>query len=193
MGNWQDGISVPMPKIYVPDEDLIGKQVVLHMCEFHEDCEPAPGYTRKEVSLTGNCNCKLKGKTVTLTALKQTSRARFYRSTCYTIAESKNLVHESEFSSEKLAERPGITAGYIIEGESNHFLTAGFNYSKKDKVVDGYVHNTGVTKSLLKSEWQPGSVPTKAYPAEYNWKAENTKITGEALPWEQLREKVLVK
>lgn len=191
--SWQDGISVPMPKIYVPDEDLIGKQVVLHMCEFHEDCEPAPGYSRKEVSLTGNCNCKLKGKTVTITALKQTSRARFYRSTCYTIAESKNLVHESEFSPEKSTERPGVTAGYIIEGEPNHFLTAGFNYTKKDKAVDGYVHNTGVTKDLLKSEWNPGSTPTKAYPAEFTWETNRTKIVGEPLSWEQLREKVLVK
>ena len=75
--SWQDGISVPMPKIYVPDEDFVGKQVVLHMCEFHEDWEPAPGDTRKEISLTGNCNCKLKGKTITITGLKQTSRARF--------------------------------------------------------------------------------------------------------------------
>ncbi len=190
---WQDGISVPMPKIYVPDENLIGKQVVLHMCEFHEDCEPAPGYTRKEVSITGNCNCKLKGKTVTITGLKQTSRARFYRSTCYTIAESKNLVHESEFSPEKLTERPGITVGYIIESEPSHFLTAGFNYAKKNKATDGYVHNTGVTKDLLKAEWNQGCTPTKAYPAEFTWKTNSTKIVGEPLSWEQLREKILVK
>ncbi|MEK7076556.1 MAG: hypothetical protein AAB941_02755 [Patescibacteria group bacterium] len=191
--SWQDGISVPMPKIYVPDEDFVGKQVVLHMCEFHEDWEPAPGDTRKEISLTGNCNCKLKGKTITITGLKQTSRARFYRSTCYTVAESKNLVHESEFLPEKQTERPGITAGYIIEGEPNHFLTAGFNYVKKDKVVDRYIHNTGITKFLLKSEWNSGCTPRKAYPAEYNWKAETTKVVGEALSWEQLREKILVK
>jgi hypothetical protein len=178
---WQDGISVPMPKIYVPDEDFIGKQVVLHMCEFHEDCEPAPGYTRKEVSLTGNCNCKLKGKIITITGLKQTSRARFYRSTCYTIAESKNLIHESEFSPESQTERPGITVGYVIEGEPNHFLTAGFNYAKKGRVADGYVHNMGVTKSLLKSEWNSGCTPTKVYSAEFNWDTNATKIVGESL------------
>ncbi len=163
------------------------------MCEFHEDCEPAAGYTRKEVSLTGNCNCKLKSKTVTITGLKQTSRARFYRSICYTIAESKNLIHESEFSSEKQTERSGFTVGYIIEGEPNHFLTAGFNYVKKDRVVDGYIHNTGVTKDLLKAEWNQGYTPTKAYLSEYNQKTESTKIVGEVLSWEQLREKILVK
>lgn len=189
--SWQDGISVPMPKIYVPDEDFVGKQVTIHMCEFHEDCEPAPGYTRKEVSFTGNCNCKFKGKTVTITGLRGTPRARFYRSTCYTIAESKNLIHESEFSSE--VEKPGIASGYIIEGEPSHFLTAGFNYVKKDSVPEGYVHNTGVTKDLLKSEWNPGNVPTKAYPAEFVWDTKTTKIVGEPMSWERLREKILVR
>ncbi|GBE16356.1 hypothetical protein BMS3Abin15_00170 [bacterium BMS3Abin15] len=191
--NWQDNISVPMPKIYVPDKDFIGKQVVLHMCEFHEDCEPASGYTRKEVSLTGNCNCKLKGKNVTITGFKQTPRASFYRSTCYTIAESKNLIHELEFSPEKQAEISGITTGYVIEGKSKLFLTAGFNYVKKDKTEDGYVHNTGVTKSLLKSEWKPGYVPAKAYPAEFNWKTKVTMIVGKPLSWKQLSKKILVK
>lgn len=190
--SWQDRIMVPMPKIYILDEDFVGKQVILHMCEFHEDCEPAAGYTRKEVSLTGNCNCKLRGKTVTITGLKQTSRARFYRSTCYTIAESENLIHESEFSDESLEKRP-ITKGYILEGKKNHFLTAGFNYVEKANVADGYVHNTGVLKSLLKSKWRRGNTPTKAYPAEYNWKTEKTNIVGEPLTWGQLKEKILVK
>ena len=191
--SWQDNITVPMPKIYVPDEDFIGKQVVLHMCEFHEDCEPAPAYSRKEVSLTGNCNCKLKGKTVTITGLKQTDRASFYRSICYTIAESKNLIHESEFSPEKQTERPEITDGYIIEGKKDHFLTAGLNYVEEKKVIRGYVHNTGVVKSLLKSKWTRGNRPTRAYPAEFNWDTNTTKIVGEPLSWEQLCEKILVK
>jgi hypothetical protein len=191
--NWQDGLKAPMPKIYVPDEDFIGKKVVLHMCEFHEDCEPAAGYKRKEVSLTGNCNCKLKGKTVTITGLQQTLRASFYRSICYTIAESKNLIHESEFSSESKEDRPGITAGYIIEGEPNHFITAGFNYVRKDKVEDGYIHNTGVTKSLLKAEFEGGQTPTKAYPADFQWDTLTTRIVGKPLSWEQLKEKILMK
>ena len=104
----------------------------------------------------------------------------------------KNLVHESEFSTERQAERPGVTIGYIIEGEPNQFLTAGFNYVKKDKTVDGYIHNTGVIKSLLKSDWQPGKTPKRAYPAEFNNKTGSSKIVGEALSWEQLREKILV-
>lgn len=191
--SWQDGISVPMPKIYIPDKDFIGKKVILHMCEFHEDCDPAPGYSRKEVSLTGNCNCKLKGKTVTITRLKQTERARFYRSICYTIAESKNLIHESEFSPESRAERLGITAGYVIEGTQNHFLSAGFNYIKKDRVADGYVHNTGVIKALLKSKWKADCTPTKAYQAEVTLDTNITRIVGEPLTWKQLREKILVK
>jgi len=65
--DWRDNILVPMPRIYVPDEDWIGKQVVLHMCEFHE------GETS---SLTGNCNCKLKEKAVTITGMKQTPNAQ---------------------------------------------------------------------------------------------------------------------
>lgn len=191
--SWQDGISVPMPKIYVPDEDFVGKKVTLHSCEFHEHLDPAEGFSRKDVSLTGNCNCKLKGKTVIITGLKQTSRARFYRSTCYKIAESSHLIHEFEFSPERQNERPGVTAGYILEGEPNHFLTAGFTYVKKDRVTDGYLHNTGVIKDLLKAKWNKGSTPMKAYPAEYNWKAGSTRVIGEALSWEQLREKVLIK
>lgn len=152
-----------------------------------------PGYLRKEVSLTGNCNCKLKGRTVTITGLKQTPRASFYRSTCYAIAESKNLIHESEFSPEKQSERPNITVGYVIEGKPNHFLTAGFNYAEKDSVTDGYVHNTGVIKSLLKSESDSGCAPTKAYPAEFNWITNTTKIVGKSLTWKQLAKKILVR
>ncbi|HEU0050485.1 MAG TPA: hypothetical protein VFQ60_00310 [Patescibacteria group bacterium] len=180
--SWQDGLDVPMPKIYVPDEDFIGKKVVLHMCESHEG----------GLDLTGNCNCELKGKTVTIKGLKETPRARFYRSTCYTIKESKNLIHESEFSLESQMERPGITTGYIFEGKPNHFLTAGFNYVEKNKVEEGYLHNTGVTKSLLKSKWNRGCTPTRAYPAEFNWSTNTTRITGEPLSWKELGEKILV-
>lgn len=182
-----------MPKIYVPDTDLIGKKVVLHMCEFHEDCGPAPGYTREEVSLTGNCNCSLKGKAVTITNLKQTSRAELYRSVCYTIEESGNLIHESEFSPEKQSERSGVTTGYVIEGEPNHFLTAGFTYVKKNGATEGYLHNTGVTKSLLKGEWSDGCTPTMAYPAEFTWDTKVTKLVGEPLSWNKLREIILVR
>lgn len=84
MNNWLDGLTFPMPKIYVPDTDFVGKKVTLQRCEFHGHMDPAEGFTRKDVSLTGNCNCKLKGKTLTITGLKETLRARFYRSTCYT-------------------------------------------------------------------------------------------------------------
>lgn len=192
MGDWRDGIMVSMPKIYVPDEDLIRKQFVIHMCEFHEDCNPNPGYTRKNVSLTGNCNCELKGRTITITGMKQTPRASFYRSTCYTIAESKNLVHESEFSLESLDKRL-VTVGYIIEGKKNHFLSAGFNYIKKEGAINGYIHNTGVIKTLLKAEASLPDIPTKAYPAESDYEGGNMRITGEALSWKQLREKILVK
>lgn len=83
--------------------------------------------------------------------------------------------------------------GYIIEGKKNHFLTARLNFVKKDGAVDGHVHKTSVTKSLLKAEWQPDNAPTRAYPAEYNWNTRSTRIIGEALSWEQLREKILVK
>lgn len=190
--DWRDDILVPMPKIYVPDKDLIGKQVVINMCEFHEDCEPAEGYTRREVSLTGKCNCNLKGKTVTINGMKQTSRASLYRSTCYTIAESPNLIHESEFSPESLDKRH-VTIGYIIEGEKNCFLTAGFNYVNKEEVLEGYIHNTGIVKLLLKGEIQLTRIPERAYPVECNWEGKNKRITGETLSWEQLREKILVK
>lgn len=191
MSDWRDGLTFPMPKIFVPDSDFIGKKVMLQRCEFHEHLDPAEGFTRKEVSLTGNCNCKLKGRTLTITGMKETARAHFYRSTCYTVAESEHLVHEFEFSSE--VEKPGVIYGYIIEGKKNHFLSAGWNYVRKDSVTDGYLHNTGAVKDLLKAEWKPSAVPTKAYPAEFNVETNRTMITGEALTWEQLHEKILVK
>lgn len=75
MNDWRDGLNFPMPKIYVPDSDFVGKKVILQRCEFHEHLNPAEGYSRKEVSLTGNCNCKLKGKAVMITGIKETSRA----------------------------------------------------------------------------------------------------------------------
>jgi len=192
MGNWQDGITVPMPKMYVPDEDFIGKEVVLHMCEFHEGCDPDETCTRKDVSLTGNCNCKLQGKPVTITGMKQTDNARFYHSTCYTIAESDKLIHESEFSPESLDNRE-VTTGYIIEGEDGHFLTAGYNYAKQEKALNGYIFNTGIVKTLLKEKSSMPSIPLRAYPAESDYDGGNKKITGEALSWEQLRKQILVK
>lgn len=191
MGDWRDGLTFPMPKIYVPDTDYIGKKVKLKKCEYHEHLNPAKGFTRKEVSLTGNCNCKLKGKTLTITGMVETARARFYHSTCYTVAESCHIVHEFEFSSE--IEKPGVISGYIIEGKNNHFVSAGWNYVHKEKVTDGYLHNTGVAKNLLKLESKLSSVPTKAYPAEFDIETSQTRITGEALSWEQLREKILMK
>ncbi|KKT29595.1 hypothetical protein A3G55_03090 [Candidatus Giovannonibacteria bacterium RIFCSPLOWO2_12_FULL_44_25] len=135
MADWRDGITFPMPRIYVPDEDFIGKKVTLRRCEFHDHLDPAEGYTREEVSLTGNCNCELKGKPLTITGMKETLRANFYHSTCYTVAESQNLVHEFEFSDED--EKPEVITGYIIEGEPNKFLTAGFNYAEKKDVAEG--------------------------------------------------------
>lgn len=191
MEDWRDSLTFPMPKIYVPDEDFIGKKVTLNRCEFHEHLDPAAGYKRKDVSLTGNCNCKLKSKTVTITGMNETSRARFYRSTCYTVAESKNLVHEFEFSAE--VEKPGIIFGYIIEGEPNHFISAGWNYVEKGKVEEGYIHNTGVTKDLLKLQWKEGYAPIRAYPAEYDVNAHTTKVIGEPVAWDKLKEKILIK
>lgn len=182
-----------MPRIYVPDADFIGKKIVLRRCEFHEHLDPAKelGYTRKDVSLTGNCNCRLKGKELTITGLRETPRARFYHSTCYTVAESSHLIHEFEFTAE--TEKPGVISGYIVEGEGNHFLSAGWNYIWKEKVTDGYLHNTGVVKDLLKADWKSSTVPTKAYPAEFDIKTECTRITGKALSWKQLHKKILVK
>jgi hypothetical protein len=188
--NWQDNITVPMPKIYVPDENFIGKKVKIFMCEFHEDCSPAPGYKRKEVSLTGNCNCKLKGKEVTITGTKQTDRARFYRSICYTIADSKHLVHESEFSPESL-DKEKVVKGYILEGDGGMFLSAGFNFLPKEAAIEGYLFNTGLVKAALKEKSISEKIK-KAYPAQSAYDGTDKKITGKAISVEELRKIILV-
>ena len=60
--SWQDSIPFPMPKFYFPDEDFIGKKMTIHTCECHKDWDGS-----EDNSMTGNCNCELKGKTVTIT------------------------------------------------------------------------------------------------------------------------------
>ncbi len=186
---WAGGVIVPMPKIYIPDGNFIGKKVVLHMCEFHEDCDPATehGYTREDVSLTGNCNCALKGKEVTITGTKKTPRATFYRSICYTIAESPNLINEVEFSPESRESVDGIVKGYIIEGEPGFFLHAGYDYVELSDPLEGYIFNTGLVKAILKDGLVAGK-PTKAYPAKQaDYGIGVKEITGKPIAWSYMR------
>lgn len=176
--------KTPMPKVYVPDDDFVGQRVKITLCNYHEDTYPAPGYTREEVSMTSNCNCALKNKTVTITALKSTGRASFYHSTCYTIAESKNLIHETEFALESGGDE---IFGYAFEDEKGNFLTSKYNYEPDD----AYLFNTGIVKMLLKThhEIKP---PIKAWPLKWGYKSGIT-YCGDPVPWEKLKEIILVK
>ncbi|QQR50027.1 hypothetical protein IPF86_02995 [Candidatus Nomurabacteria bacterium] len=187
-----EGLTVPMPKIWVSDDDMIDQKVGIHMCEFHEDCDPAPGWKRKDVSMTGNCNCHLKGTTVTITGLKATSRATFYRSTCYTIAEDKNLIHESEFSSEK--EDSAGVSGYVLENEKGQLLTAAYTYTSAIKQpLFGYVFNTGLLKIMLKNGLAVGN-PIKAWPVKCkNNEGSKRSLNGSSLTWQELANVILVK
>ncbi len=184
------GMTVPMPKIYVPDEDFIGKKVTLHMCEYHEDCDPAEGWARKDVSLTGNCNCSLKGKEITITGTQQTSRANFYRSICYTVAESPNLINEVEFSEES-KEKQEKTTGYILEGKKGNYLHFDYKYYPHTHLLDGYLFNTGLIKIMMKKGIEAGT-PTRAYRGRYNWDGSDKWITDKSIGWEELKKKILV-
>ncbi len=176
--------KIPMPRIYVPDDDFVGQKVKVTLCNFHENTCPAPGYTREEVSMTGNCNCALKNKTVTITGLKLTDRASFYHSTCYTIAESKNLIHETEFAFKIEGDE---VFGYAFEDEKGNFLTSQYNYEPDD----AYLFNTGIVKMLLKSQPEI-KLPLKAWPLKWGYKSGVT-YWGNAVSWDELKRIILVK
>ncbi len=187
--DWRNGIPCPMPRIYPPDETLIGKKVLIKECNMHDQTFPAEGYSHKEVSMTGNCNCELRNKVVTITGLKQTDRASFYRSTCYTIAESSNLIHEEEFSSDE-PEESGTTNGYIFEGKGCTYLTAAYVWLKKEKPENGYLHNTGIARSLSQANFSELGEPVQVYKGTYFWKEGNLKVIGEPISWSDFKKKM---
>ena len=187
--DWRNNIPCPMPRIYPPDETLIGKTVLIKECNMHDQTFPAEGYTHTEVSMTGNCNCELRNKIVTITGLKETSRARFYRSTCYTIAESENLVHEEEFSTDE-PEESGTTNGYIFEGHGSKYLSAAFVWIKREKPEEGYLHNIGISRSLSQGNFSELGEPLQVYPATYFWKEGNLKVIGDPISWSDFKKKI---
>jgi hypothetical protein len=187
--DWRNGLTMPMPRFYFPNEDLIGLQVEIKHCNMCEQTHPAEGYTNKEISMTGNCNCHLKGKKVTITGLKETSRSSFYRSTCYIIAESDNLIHEEEFSTDAPDEGHWMP-GYIFSAPEGKYLSPAYVWMKKESPEKSYMHSLGATRVLLKIKTSTVEVPIKLIPARYNYKKQILEITGNALSWEETKAKL---
>lgn len=73
--------------------------------------------------------------------------------------------------------------GCIIEGKSGHFLTATFNYERRNCLEHSHMHNAGVVKRLLAGEIKI-QTPKKLYPAKL--RMVGVEITDKAFSWKRL-------
>ncbi|MBI4142539.1 hypothetical protein HY480_01545 [Candidatus Uhrbacteria bacterium] len=171
--DWQNGITVPRPRVWEPRPDLIGKTVVLHRC-----------YISSSHERTGNyCACDLIGTPVTITAIDKAYSSYTYAA--YRIEGSTKRITEHQFSDETRDMDADEIAGYILEGPDGRFLAAGFAWVPEQHPLHGYLHNTGVVRDLVHADF-PNGRPTKAYPARSKLDGSAKRIVGDPVPFDTL-------
>lgn len=168
--DWRSRITVPRPIEWERRPDLIGQTVVPHTCHAREHGD------------NDGCVCDLIGKPVVITEIH---KSEYAGTPSYHIDGRTKRVQEREFSDETRGKDPEEVTGFIVEGPEGKLLTAGFEWVHALEPLDGYLHNTQVVRSLIGSSFRNGR-PIKAYPAVSNLDGSEKRITGRAIPFDQL-------